>query len=71
MGDLYVLAYFEKDDGSFVAYVRKGRNGAISGYDTFDSAKRGYSQSKRSLRAKVYDLRIVKASEVIIVKEAE
>ncbi|MBA9027547.1 stage III sporulation protein SpoIIIAA [Peribacillus huizhouensis] len=71
MGDLYVLAYFNKEDGSFVEYVRKGRNGAISGYDTFDSARRGFIQSKRSHRAQIYDLRIVKAGEVKIIKEAE
>lgn len=64
MGDLYVLAYFDKKDGSFVEYVRKGRNGAISGYDNYESAKRGYIQSKRSYRAQIYDLAIVKAVEL-------
>jgi len=69
MCDLYVLAYFDKEDGSFVEYVRKGRNYAISGYDSYESAKRGFIQSKRSYRSQIYDLRIVKASEISIVKE--
>jgi len=68
MNELYVLAYFDKD-GSFVEYVRKGRNNAISGYDDLTGAKRGYSQSKRSYRAQIYDLKIVKASGIEIVEE--
>lgn len=69
MNELYALAYFDKEDGTFIEFIRKGRNHAISGYDSLDSAKRGYIQSKRSYRAQIYDLRIVKASEIEIVKE--
>ena len=66
MKELYALAYFDKN-GKFIEYVRKGRNNAISGYDNLTAAKRGYAHSKSSYRAKIYDLKIVKAIETEIV----
>lgn len=69
MTELYVLAYFDKVTHEFIEYVRKGRNNAISGYDDLDSAKRGYAQSKRSHRARTYELKIVKAGGVVIIEE--
>jgi hypothetical protein len=68
MKELYALAYFD-NDGNFIEYVRKGRNNSISGYDSLTSAKRGMAHSKSSYRARMYQLRIVKASEVEIIKE--
>jgi len=74
MKKLYALAYFDKD-GNFVEYVRKGRNNAISGYDNLSGARRGYSQSKGSYRAQIYELKIVRATDIEIIdynsKEAE
>jgi hypothetical protein len=71
MKDLYALAYFDKETGEFVEYIRKGRNYSISGYDNISGARRGLSQSKRSYRASIYDLRIVKATDVEIVEPIE
>lgn len=56
---LYVLAKFK--EGEFYEYVRKGRNNSITGYDSYDSAKRGYFQSKRIGESKGYNLKIMKA----------
>lgn len=69
MKELYVLAYFD-NEGEFIEYVRKGRNNAISGYDNLTAAKRGYSHSKNSHRARSNNLRIIKVltSEVLEVE---
>lgn len=67
MGDLFVLGYFDKDSGEFVEYVRKGRNNSITGYDNFESAKRGKTQSERSYRATLYDVEIISVSKAVIV----
>jgi len=65
--DLYVLARYR--DGEFVGFIRKGRNHSVSGYDTLESAKRGYSQSKRATTNKGYELKILKASSLSDVTE--
>lgn len=68
MRGLFVLAYYDKETGEFIEYVRKGRNNSITGYDNIDSARRGYTQSKRSHRAQIHDLKIVEAVRTIIVE---
>lgn len=42
---IYVIGYFDEND-VFVRYVRKGRNNAISAYDSLSSAKRGLGQTR-------------------------
>lgn len=71
MDELYALAYFDKESGEFVEFVRKGRNYSIVGYDNLASAKRGLAHSKRSYRSKICDVRIVKATGIEIVEESE
>lgn len=64
MKELYVLGVFDDSD-TLVDFVRKGRNWAISGYDTIDSARRGLSQSKRNSRR---NIKIVKAVGLEVVE---
>lgn len=58
---LYVLGVFEK--GKLIRFVRKGRNGAISGYDNWPAAKRGLSQSKTYSND---DIRILCAGSLLV-----
>jgi len=71
LAELYTLAYFDKESGEFVEFIRKTRNYSIVGYDNLSSARRGLAHSKKSYRARVYDVKIVKATGIEIVREGE
>ena len=62
--ELYVLGVFD-NDGNLIEFVRKGRNWAISGYDSLGSARRGLSQSMKYGR---HNIKIIKAIGLEVVE---
>lgn len=65
--ELYVLGAFDADTGIFKRFIRKGRNGNISGYSSYESALAGRNHGSNHASDEI--VKIVRIDKMVVLED--
>lgn len=65
--ELYVLGAFDVDTGIFKRFIRKGGNGNIAGYSSYESAKAGRNHGSEHASDEV--VKIIRIDKMVVLED--